>query len=390
MILINNQFPGPLIEANKGDTLRIHVNNMMSNWSTAVHWHGMDQKNSNWMDGVAAVTQCGIPPGESFTYEFKLIEETGTFWYHSHLSNQYTDGLFGPLIVHDPAEDVPPVTEERIVFMSDWYHTYGSVVLGSYLNPTSVWANESGVEPLGDNILINGRNTYNCSVESTTYPPNKTAEACTSGEFYTTKVQSGKSYRLRLINHSSFFSFWFSIDNHTIEIVEIDGQAIEPVIFRGVNVNIGQRYSIIVHTNQTAGNYYMRASLPKTCFLPFAPYNNSALDSTGYRALGVLSYDDTDPKAPAIGVAGNTTNPYGAADNPFNYMEWEGCNDMPFEMTVPKKVQPAFNASANNTHYITFQFNQAQNINRIFVNKVRTSTSCPQKLKNEVEGKEKT
>ena len=261
------------------------------------------------MDGVAAITQCGIPPGESFTYEFQVTDEAGTYWYHSHLSVQYTDGLFGPLIIHDPDEQVPATDEERIVFMGDWYHTYGSVLVASWLNPTSAWSNESGMEPLADNLLMNGRNTYNCSVESSTYPPNTTSEVCTGGELYSTKVTSGKLYRLRLINHSSFFSFWFSIDNHTIEIVEIDGNAIEPITFRGVNVNIGQRYSIIVHANQTVGNYHMRATLPTTCFLPYNNYNSTGLDSTDYRVLGVLSYDDTDPKSATIGVAGNTTNP---------------------------------------------------------------------------------
>lgn len=98
MILINNQFPGPLIEANTGDTIRVHVNNLMSNWSTSVHWHGIDQKNTSYMDGVAAITQCGIPPGKSFTYEFATDEQVGTYWYHSHLGVQYTDGLFGPLV----------------------------------------------------------------------------------------------------------------------------------------------------------------------------------------------------------------------------------------------------------------------------------------------------
>jgi FtsP/CotA-like multicopper oxidase with cupredoxin domain len=98
MILVNNQFPGPLIEANSGDTIRVIVNNQMANWSTAVHWHGIDQKNSSWMDGVAAVTQCGIPPNTSFTYEFSTAGQRGSFWYHSHLSNQYTDGLFGPIV----------------------------------------------------------------------------------------------------------------------------------------------------------------------------------------------------------------------------------------------------------------------------------------------------
>lgn len=60
MILINGQFPGPLIEANSGDIIRVNVNNLMSNWSIAMHWHGLDQKNSVQMDGVAGITQCGI------------------------------------------------------------------------------------------------------------------------------------------------------------------------------------------------------------------------------------------------------------------------------------------------------------------------------------------
>lgn len=202
--------------------------------------------------------------------------------------------------------------------MGDWYHTYGSVVVASYLNPTSRWMQgESGVEPLADNLLLNGRNTYNCSVVSTTFPPNHDglpASVCdpSQGSLYTTKVTTGKAYRLRLINHSSFFSFWFSVDNHTIEIVEIDGVEIAPISYRGVNVNIAQRYSVIIRATQPVGNYYMRASFPTSCFLPFAPYSSAGLNSTAdFRVMGVLSYDDTNPKTAPIGVAGNTSNPYG-------------------------------------------------------------------------------
>ena len=79
MILINDQFPGPLLEANSGDITRVLVNNLMANWSTTMHWHGIDQKNSVEMDGVAAVTQCGIPPGQNFTYEFTTDGQRGTF-----------------------------------------------------------------------------------------------------------------------------------------------------------------------------------------------------------------------------------------------------------------------------------------------------------------------
>lgn len=369
MILINNQFPGPLIEANTGDLIRVIVNNQMANWSTTIHWHGIDQKGTNWMDGVAAVTQCGIPPGKTFTYEFDTDGQRGTFWYHSHLSVQYTDGLFGPIVIHDPVEHVQPVDDEKIVFMGDWYHTYGSVLATSYLNPSSRWSNESGVEALADNLLMNGCNRYNCSVHSTTFPPNTNATACDGGSLYSTKVESSKTYRFRLINHSTFFSYWFSVDNHTMEIVEIDGIEIEPIAFRGVNVNIGQRYSVVLCTNQTAGNYNMRATLPTSCFLPFVPYNSSGLDSSEYHVLGVLSYDGIDPKEPTIGVAGETTNPFYADQNPYHDLVWEGCNDMPFDMVKPTRKEAAYEPATNNTHYIEYEFLQAQNVNRIFINK---------------------
>lgn len=221
---------------------------------------------------------------------------------------------------------------------------------------------------------MNGKNTYNCSVQSSIYPPTINS-VCTGGELYTTKVQSQKTYRLRLINHSTLFSYWFSIDNHTIEIVELDGVEIQPIPFRGVNINIGQRYSVLVRTNQTIENYYMRATLQKTCFLPLIPYLGSPLHSTGlesadYHVLGVLSYDDTLVSDPPVGVAGNVSNPYGAVENPNNDVEWQGCIDMPFDMPKPRREADAFDVSGDNMNYITFQFMQAQHENRVFVNTV--------------------
>jgi FtsP/CotA-like multicopper oxidase with cupredoxin domain len=87
----------------------------MANISTSIHWHGIDQKNTTWMDGVTGVTQCGIPPGSHFTYEFRVIDQRGTFWYHSHTSAQYTDGLFGPIV-----SSAGVVTSKRCRLPSNW------------------------------------------------------------------------------------------------------------------------------------------------------------------------------------------------------------------------------------------------------------------------------
>jgi FtsP/CotA-like multicopper oxidase with cupredoxin domain len=77
MMLINNQFPGPLIEINEGDLLVVNVLNKASN-ATALHWHGISQNGTNWMDGAAGVTQCPIAPGQSYQYRFNVTGQSGT------------------------------------------------------------------------------------------------------------------------------------------------------------------------------------------------------------------------------------------------------------------------------------------------------------------------
>src|SRR5690348_8046929 len=64
MIVINGQFPSPMIRANRGDRLLINVTNALT-YPTSIHWHGLYQNGTNWMDGTAGITQCPIPPDRS-------------------------------------------------------------------------------------------------------------------------------------------------------------------------------------------------------------------------------------------------------------------------------------------------------------------------------------
>lgn len=61
MMLINNQFPGPLVECNEGDTIIVNVDNHAVN-ATSIHFHGIFQNGTNFMDGTVGVTQCAIAP----------------------------------------------------------------------------------------------------------------------------------------------------------------------------------------------------------------------------------------------------------------------------------------------------------------------------------------
>ncbi|MBS1149978.1 MAG: multicopper oxidase, partial [Myxococcaceae bacterium] len=94
----NGTVPGPLIRAKKGQRLKLHFTNSLPA-GTSIHWHGM--RVPNQMDGAGPT----IPAGGTFDYEFDLID-AGTFWYHSHVdsSAQVGFGLFGALVVEDPAE----------------------------------------------------------------------------------------------------------------------------------------------------------------------------------------------------------------------------------------------------------------------------------------------
>lgn len=114
---INGQWPCPSLEVDVGDKVVVHVTNKLDNETTSIHWHGILQEGSSLMDGAAYVSQCPIPPGKSFTYEFE-VKHPGTYWYHAHLGAQYTDGLRGPLIVHDKNDPYDDVEDEYILTVS--------------------------------------------------------------------------------------------------------------------------------------------------------------------------------------------------------------------------------------------------------------------------------
>ncbi|NNF64366.1 MAG: multicopper oxidase domain-containing protein [Acidimicrobiia bacterium] len=98
----NGEYPGPAIHANVGDTVRVHLTNLLPE-GTSIHFHGLDVPNNQ--DGVPGITQPMIEPGQAWTYEF-VVDEPGTTMYHTHANTmaQLGKGLVGPLIVHDPAD----------------------------------------------------------------------------------------------------------------------------------------------------------------------------------------------------------------------------------------------------------------------------------------------
>jgi FtsP/CotA-like multicopper oxidase with cupredoxin domain len=114
----NGRVHGPTIEAVEGDRVRIYVTNRLPE-PTTVHWHAIFLPNG--MDGVGGLTQKAIQPGETFMYEFPLIQH-GTFMYHPHHDEmtQMAMGMMGLFIIHPREPKGPPVDHDFAIMLSEW------------------------------------------------------------------------------------------------------------------------------------------------------------------------------------------------------------------------------------------------------------------------------
>lgn len=110
----NGQNPGPLIRAKVGDLLRVTLRNGLG-FDTTLHWHGVHAPNE--ADGVPGVTAPPLGPGREVEVRIPLTH-AGTFWYHPHFNTdqQVDGGLYGALVVADPAD---PAVEQDLVFVLD-------------------------------------------------------------------------------------------------------------------------------------------------------------------------------------------------------------------------------------------------------------------------------
>jgi FtsP/CotA-like multicopper oxidase with cupredoxin domain len=171
------------------------------------------------MDGVVGVTQCGIPPGSSFIYNFTIPNhQHGTFWYHAHSGLTRADGLYGGLIVHEPASKSTVrdllatsalYSKEYLLLIGDWYHRPAEEVMSWYMRagsfgndvcccPSSFIERRTDImQPVPDSLLINGIGHYNCSMAVPARPVD-CVEQHADLTYLHTEVNT--AYRLRIVN----------------------------------------------------------------------------------------------------------------------------------------------------------------------------------------------
>jgi iron transport multicopper oxidase len=204
------------------------------------------------------------------------VNQSGTYWYHSHDYGQYPDGLWGPLIVHDEQAIAPyHVDEEVIVTLTDWYHDEMAVLSKQYQSQLNTQDN-AGREPVPEVALINGS-------------PN--------AKIY---VKPNKTYLFRIICVGNWPGHAFLFDQHDMKIVEVDGVWMDPVQanFRNVRIATGQRMSVILQTKNTTNTNY---AIWDTMDINMMFFNEGRVPTPGYNSnvTAHLVYDDDAPLPPA-------------------------------------------------------------------------------------------
>lgn len=243
-----DKLPGRVIRARAGDLLRVTVDNQLP-VETSVHWHGLALRND--MDGVPGMTQDPIPAGGRFTYEF-TAPDPGTYFYHPHTGVQLDRGLYGALIIDDPAEP-GGYDEEWIVVLDDWVDGTGRTpdqVLDELLSGGAGGGMGMGMDhgdlggmgegmqsPLlggsGDvdyaHFLINGRSPEAPSALS---------------------VKPGQRVRIRVVNAASDTAFRLALGGHRMSVTHSDGFPVVPAETDALLIGMGERYDVLV----TAGD----------------------------------------------------------------------------------------------------------------------------------------
>ena len=264
----------------------------------------------------------GIPPGETFTYRFKVAQTgtpSGTYWYHSHSGMQEQRGMYGAIII-EPATGRDPIRADRdyVVQLSDWTDEDPHRVLaklkiqGDYYNfnqPTAAgFFRDVAKDGLGaaldkrkmwNQMRMNPTDLADISGYTYTYLMNGTTPAGN----WTGVVRPGEKVRLRLINSGAMTFFDVRIPGLKMTVVQTDGQDVEPVTVDEIRLGVAETYDVIVSPKDEAYTIFAQA-------MDRSGYARGTLAPRAGMAAAVPALDKPEPLS-----MGDMMGAMGAADH---------------------------------------------------------------------------
>ncbi len=233
--VLPDTYLGPILQFRRGQKVRIHFTNQIPEESI-VHWHGLHVP-----DVADGHPRFVIGTGETYVYDFTVMDRAGTYWYHPHphgrTGPQAYYGLAGPLLIHDEEEealglpsgdyDVPLVIQDRR-FDSENQLVYMSGGMDQMMGF------------LGDRILVNGKPDFTLPVAT-------------------------RPYRLRLLNGSNSRIYKLAWEDGTpITVIGTTGGLLEqPVQREYITLAPAQRLELWVDfSGRPVGSQVRLVSLP--------------------------------------------------------------------------------------------------------------------------------
>lgn len=197
------------------------------------------------MDGAPMLTQCPLPAYTTFQYKFRA-SAVGTHMYHAHSAADAADGLAGAFIVRqsprlDPLRSLyDEDATEHTIFVAEWGHSMGPL------------AGVISKIPNAESLLINGKGNTPESLNAAL------------SKFY---VEYGKRYRFRLVYGGGFKScpVTFSIDQHSLKLIALDGHRIQTEIVDSITLGRGERADFVVEAKKPVGLYKIKVVANKSC-----------------------------------------------------------------------------------------------------------------------------
>ncbi len=258
---VNGSIPAPTLRFKEGEEVVINVTNRL-NETSSIHWHGIILPNP--MDGVPGLTFDGIAPGETFTYRFK-VQQSGTYWYHSHSGLQEQSGVYGPMVIEPAGREPFRFDREHVVMFSDWtdedphrvmaklkiqsdYYNYNQRTVFDFFRDVSEKGWAATVADRKDWGQMRMAPTDLADISGYTYtflvngqPPKAN---------WTALFKPGERVRLRLINGSAMSYFDVRIPGLKMTVVQADGQNIQPVPVDELRIAVAETYDVIVQPKE--------------------------------------------------------------------------------------------------------------------------------------------
>ena len=308
LLTVNGQFPSPTLVVSYNQTVKVKVTNSLQSETASIHWHGLHQKGTNWMDGVEQVTQCGIAPGNIFTYIFQA-NPMGTFWYHSHVGSNRADGVYGALIIREPngvfdggsfIDNPNKYTLLLQDFFKTNYNDYrlmihsGVYIYNTDRSPDPTYTPKPTSTVAVDNSAVGGIPFWSGLINGLGRHPGLDYTKTRLSVF---TVTPSERYRFRVIGSLTRFGLRFSIDEHRLIVIATDGVLIKPITVEYLLIHAGERYDIIVESKSLAdlknkNDFIVRAETVET--IASDDNNNPRQPLKGHLAEAILHYNITN------------------------------------------------------------------------------------------------